>query len=75
MAARRWTIVCAGMLLAVRSSFPRGCRRATGSAGQAQQPHGPADDNSVPSDLRPLLAAPESELRLVTSATPSTDRR
>ena len=63
MAARRWAIVCAGMLLASGQLFPAWMEAR--QAGQAA-PQAPADDNAVPSDLSLLLAAPESELRLVT---------
>ncbi len=63
MAASRWAIVCAGMLLAGGQLFPVGIEAR--QAGQAA-PQAPADDNAVPSDLKSLLAAPESELRIVT---------
>jgi hypothetical protein len=74
MAARRWTIVCAGLLLAGTHLFPAWMQARTGTAteqlaGQAAPSTSlpsSGDDNSVPSDLRQLLAAPESELRLVT---------
>ena len=64
MAARRWTIACAAVLLAGTQLFPERLH-ALPEASQATV-QAPADDNSVPADLRPLLAAPESELRLVT---------
>ena len=63
MAASRWAIVCAGMLLAGGQLFPAWIEAR--QAGQAA-PQAPADDNAVPSDLKSLLAAPESELRIVT---------
>jgi hypothetical protein len=63
MAASRWTIVCAAMLLAGAKLLPAWTEARAGNDGQAQQ--APATDNTVPSDLRPLLAAPQSELRLV----------
>ena len=63
MAASRWAIVCAGMLLAGGQLFPAWIEAREG--GQAA-PQAPADDNAVPSDLKSLLAAPESELRIVT---------
>ena len=75
MAARRWTIVCAGMMLAGAQIAPAGTQvrhqieihtalvvHAVGPQGEAQAP---SDATSAPADLRPLLAAPESELRLV----------
>ena len=64
MAARRWTIVCAAVLLAGTQLFPAWLQARAGTRQTTAQ--APADDNTVPSDLRPLLAAPESELRLVT---------
>ena len=64
MAARRWTIVCAAVLLAGTQLFPAWLQARAGARQTTAQ--APADDNTVPSDLRPLLAAPESELRLVT---------
>ena len=65
---RGWTIVCAGMILAGQQLPPAWLLAGNPSAervraagfGQA------APDNSVPGDLRPLLAAPQSELGLVT---------
>ncbi len=51
------------MLLAGGQLFPAWIEAR--QAGQAA-PQAPADDNAVPSDLKSLLAAPESELRLVT---------
>jgi len=64
MAARRWTVVCAAVLLAGTQLFPVWLHARAGARQPTAQ--APADDNTVPSDLRPLLAAPESELRLVT---------
>ncbi len=64
MAARRWMMVCAGVLLAGTQLFPAWVQARAG-ASQTTAP-APADDLSVPSELRPLLAAPESEVRLVT---------
>ncbi len=74
MAARRWMTVCAGMLLAGTHLLPAMVQGRSGhdleqAAGQtATGPSSPTsgDDNSVPSDLRQLLAAPDSELRLIT---------
>ncbi len=68
MVASRWTIVCAAMLLAGAKLFPAWTEARAGNDGQSQQaaPQAPATDNSVPGDLGPLLAAPQSELRLVT---------
>ena len=65
---RGWTIVCAGMILAGQQLSPAWLLAGDPNAetvkaaefGQA------ATDNSVPGDLRPLLAAPQSELGLVT---------
>ena len=65
---RGWTIVCAGMILAGQQLSPAWLLAGDPNAetvraaefGQA------APDNSVPGDLRPLLAAPQSELGLVT---------
>ncbi len=75
MVARRWTIVCAAMLLAGAKLFPAWTEARAGNDGQTQQaaPQATATDNSVPGDLRPLLAAPQSELRLV-SQRYATDR-
>jgi hypothetical protein len=75
MAARRCTIVCAGLLLAGTHLFPAWMQARAGAAseqlaGQAAPSTSlpsSGDDNSVPSDLRQLLAAPDSELRLVTA--------
>ncbi len=64
MAARRWTIVCAAVMLSGTQLFPAWLQARAGTRQTTAQ--APADDNTVPSDLRPLLAAPESELRLVT---------
>ena len=47
-----------------RQLFPAWLQARAGTRQTTAQ--APADDNTVPSDLRPLLAAPESELRLVT---------
>jgi Bacterial protein of unknown function (DUF885) len=64
---RGWTMVCAGMILAgqlssawLHAGDPNAGTVRTAEFGQA------APDNSVPGDLRPLLAAPQSELGLVT---------
>jgi uncharacterized protein (DUF885 family) len=66
MVARRWTIVCAATLLAGAQLFPGWMQAHAGSGGEAQAAPQTAADNTVPDDLRPLLAAPQSELRLVT---------
>ena len=74
MVASRWTIVCAAMLLAGAKLFPVWTEARAGNDGQAQQATPQtATDDSVPGDLRPLLAAPQSELRLV-SQRYATDR-
>ena len=66
MVARRWTIVCAAMLLAGAQLFPAWTQARGSNDGLGQAPaQAPATDNSVPADLRPLLAAPQSEMRLV----------
>jgi hypothetical protein len=70
MVRRRWVIVCAGVLLGVAPLSQAWIQAREQGATQAQTP---SDDNAVPSDLRPLLASPESELRLVT-ARYTTDR-
>ena len=74
MVCRRLTIVCAGLLLAGAHLFPAWMQARAGTAteqlaGQSApstSSSSSGDDAGVPSDLRPLLAAPESELRLVT---------
>ena len=59
MAARRWTVVCAGVLLAGTYAGPVLTQEQAGAAATAVA-------EQVPSDLRPLLAKPLSEFRLVT---------
>ena len=72
MAARRWMIACASLLLAGAQLFPEGTEARGAGSRQAQRPEAAAQasespiDNSVPANLPPLLAAPQSELRLVT---------
>ena len=65
MAASLWRMVCAGLLLAALSSAP--VRTGAWSESREHQEASQAAGNdSVPSDLRPLLATPQSEMRLVT---------
>ena len=59
MAARRWTVVCAGVLLAGMYAGPVLTQEQAGAAAAAVV-------EQVPSDLRPLLTKPQSEFRLVT---------
>ena len=59
MAARRWTVVCAGVLLAGTYAGPVLTQEQAGAAATAVV-------EQVPSDLRPLLTKPQSEFRLVT---------
>ena len=65
---RGWTMVCAAMILAGQQLSPAwwlaGDTSAEAVSAAAFEQAAP--DNSVPGDLRPLLAAPRSELGLVT---------
>ena len=65
---RGWTMVCAGMILAGQQLSPAWLLAGDPSAQTARAAEfgQAAPDNSVPGDLRPLLAAPQSELGLVT---------
>jgi hypothetical protein len=64
MAARRWTLVCAGVVLAALQVGS--ARTPEQAAPVGQGPAGATAPDPVPSDLRPLLARPRSELLLVT---------
>ena len=61
-------MVCAGMILAGQQLSPAWLLAGDPNAEmvRAAEFGQDAPDNSVPSDLRPLLAAPQSELGLVT---------
>ena len=59
MAIRRLGLVCAGLVLAGVHVVPVWTQ-------QPPPPSQAASDEAVPNDLRPLVAAPESEFRLVT---------
>ncbi len=59
MEIRRWAVLCVGVSVAAVQVVPVWTQQAAPAAMQ------PASDDTVPSDLRPLIAAPESELRLV----------
>ena len=65
---RGWTIVYAGMFLAGQQLAPAWllAGRPSAETVRAAAFEQAALDNSVPGDLRPLLAAPQSELGLVT---------
>ena len=65
---RGWTMVCAGMILAGQQLSPAWLLAGDPNAEtvRAAEFEQAALDNSVPGDLRPLLAAPQSELGLVT---------
>ena len=65
---RGWTMVCAGMILTGQQLSPEWLHAGDPSAQTARAAEfgQAAPDNSVPGDLRPLLAAPQSELGLVT---------
>ena len=59
--------VLAGIVLATLQVGPVWTTERAEFAGQAAAPQAaPAADDSVPSDLKPLLAKPQSEMRLVT---------
>ncbi len=61
--ARRWISVCVGLWLCAFALSPALIQAwANDSADQTTQ----TGDEAVPSDLKPLIAAPDSELRLVT---------
>jgi hypothetical protein len=65
MAAMRWTVVCAGFLVAgLHGVAIRTHERPAESS--PTQTTAPAQPSPVPTDLRPLLAKPQSEMRLVT---------
>jgi hypothetical protein len=65
MAAMRWTVVCAGFLVAGwHGGAIRTQERPPESA--PTQTRAPAQPSPVPTDLRPLLVRPQSEMRLVT---------
>ena len=67
MVPRRWMIVCVGVLLAATELSPIWMQARAGHVDDAQSAsQTAADDNSVPADLRSLLASPASELRLIT---------
>ena len=59
MDGRRWAVVCLGVVLAAAQVVPVRTQQTTPATTEA------ANDDTVPSDLRLLIAAPESELRLV----------
>jgi uncharacterized protein (DUF885 family) len=62
MTAGRWRVVCAGLILAGSFVGPIAARGPQEQAGAQAAP-----GDSVPSDLRPLLAKPRSEMQLVTT--------
>ena len=63
MTRKLWRYVWMGALLATAWAFP--LVAANPGAGPAQATQAAGGDVDVPSDLRPLLVASQSELRLV----------
>jgi hypothetical protein len=64
----RWTTVWGGIVLATLQVGPvwTSGRSAVVPRGQASAPQAAPADDTVPSDLKPLLVKPQSEMRLVT---------